>query len=883
MQIKPFIRKASEIGVGLTAIATLVLAGCGGGGGGSSGGSSSTAMTTLSVSPSLGRFAQGAHVRIKDRNGAQIGSGFVNASGVAAIDVPTSSQAPLLVEAGLTDDQYYDEIQGWQTISGISGVGVRALVPDHTVASQVGVTALTEIAVGSLVDASGVVPAGVTAASAVGANATVAQSFGVTDLLAPPKLVGSKADLNGLGTTDADKYALKLAALANMAGTGEGALQVAHRLRNDLNLTNPASGIAATINAMNTALGTIPSAPINAQSTAQITNVPHANAKLKDLIPAAIAATHDRLALLDTGLTKAQIISALNTAAVDNASGVMSAIAANPSQSAASAIQAAQTLAQQWAASAVPVITSFSPSSGVVGDTVTIMGNGFDPFYLHNVVKFSGVQATVNSIVVGTTSSLTVKVPTGATTGSITVTNTMGQLVNKTGTSATNFTVNSASTSSTPAAPAAPTGVTATATSSTAISVSWTAVTGAASYDVYRAASTGGLAITAMTKVNSTSVTGTSLSDTGLTAATPYYYRVVANNAVGASAASTEGKATTSAASSAGGTDITLVAPTVAAGTKFGGAVMGPLTLSGTVTPVTLTPALDLPPLKTALTTDGSSLYVYGGTAASGSGVYKIDKTTGVVSLLATTSGTFSALTSDGTNIFASSYGAVGGVGSGGIYQIAPAGTVTLLLANSSLGYTPPTGMAVVGSNLYFTTTSKIKKLDLTTNAVTTHSFGANACLTGQVCDGVGTNTTPAASGATLGTILGAMTSDGTYLYVLEASQANPGIVRQISIADGSVKTIGGRAGLTQMSSWLLGTGITTDGAGNVYVVKQASSQIIKYDIATGASSVVATGSAAGTACATNTTPVCTGVNGGVTSDGTNLYTVNGGALVKIQ
>ncbi len=67
-----------------------------------------------------------------------------------------------------------------------------------------------------------------------------------------------------------------------------------------------------------------------------------------------------------------------------------------------------------------PTITSFSPGSGPVGTAVTITGTNFSTTAANNIVKFNGVTATVNGT--PTSTSLSVAVPTGATTGLITVT-----------------------------------------------------------------------------------------------------------------------------------------------------------------------------------------------------------------------------------------------------------------------------------------------------------------------------------------------------------------------------------------------------------------------------------------------------------------------------
>lgn len=65
-----------------------------------------------------------------------------------------------------------------------------------------------------------------------------------------------------------------------------------------------------------------------------------------------------------------------------------------------------------------PTITNFSPTSAQMGSTVTINGTNFDPTPANNTVKFNG---TVSVVTQATATSLKVTVPTGATTGTITV------------------------------------------------------------------------------------------------------------------------------------------------------------------------------------------------------------------------------------------------------------------------------------------------------------------------------------------------------------------------------------------------------------------------------------------------------------------------------
>jgi hypothetical protein len=93
-------------------------------------------------------------------------------------------------------------------------------------------------------------------------------------------------------------------------------------------------------------------------------------------------------------------------------------------------------------------------------------------------------------------------------------------------------------------APSAPTGITATATSSSSITVTWSSVSSATGYDVYRATSSTG---TYSYRGYSYS---TSYIDTGLSASTLYYYKVSASNSYGESALSSYDYAITPSISS---------------------------------------------------------------------------------------------------------------------------------------------------------------------------------------------------------------------------------------------------------------------------------------------------------------------------------------------
>jgi hypothetical protein len=80
-----------------------------------------------------------------------------------------------------------------------------------------------------------------------------------------------------------------------------------------------------------------------------------------------------------------------------------------------------------------PGIASLSTAIGPVGTAVTITGTNFDPTPANNTVKFNGTAAIVTA---STATSITTTVPSGATTGTITIT-----VNGQTATSLTNFVI----------------------------------------------------------------------------------------------------------------------------------------------------------------------------------------------------------------------------------------------------------------------------------------------------------------------------------------------------------------------------------------------------------------------------------------------------------
>ena len=392
------------------------------------------------------------------------------------------------------------------------------------------------------------------------------------------------------------------------------------------------------------------------------------------------------------------------------------------------------------------------------------------------------------------------------------------------------------SSSTTGGVPSAPTSMAA-ACGNQKITVSWTAATGATSYNVYRSTSAGA------TGTLAGSSTTTSYVDAAGTVGTTYYYTVKAVNSSGESAASSEVSETfyklLAGAMQGKSLSLTGTVSTFAGSSGFSGLING----VGSVARFSL---------PQGMTTDGAYLYV---ADYLNNVIRKIDPATQTVSIFAGSStgasgsadgvGTAATflrpydITSDGTNLYVTDYNnctvrkieiATATVttfaGTAGTCSTAADGTGTAAI------FANPQGITTDGTSLFVSQNTCVRKIDIATKVVTTLA----GSLTGSVGHVDGTGTTVRFNN------LEGITTDGTYLYILDYYYMD---IRKINITTAAVTTFAGQGASSSVDG--VGTaatfnhpiGISSDGT-NLYVVEQWGDVIRKIDIASTAVSTLA-------------------------------------------
>lgn len=356
----------------LTAVACAALAACGGGG--DSGATPTPPPTgTVVVRASLGMVLNADVDVTCGPTGTVLGSGNTGSTGQASVTTTGACAGPVQVNVkGRSDgtSTYFDEALG-AVVAYPAGTSLRALAPLFSSAMNLGVTALTEVATRQALTAAGSLAA-LSAAQVTSANAAVVNQVlgtGVTlDILTPPTSWGATPAAGSLGTSDADRYALFLAALAHM---GQGASAPALAV-----LTALAADLADGTLSGNTSGFTYTAASLLSQLSAS----------LGAMAPYASPTLQSNLGLNMT-------------------------------------------------------LAAVAPATGAVGDTVTLTGTGFDADPFHMQVRFSNNLAA--EVVSSSATSVVVKVPAGAVSGPVTVTNGLTTL---SATSASSFTVTASNT-----------------------------------------------------------------------------------------------------------------------------------------------------------------------------------------------------------------------------------------------------------------------------------------------------------------------------------------------------------------------------------------------------------------------------------------------------
>lgn len=396
------------------------------------------------------------------------------------------------------------------------------------------------------------------------------------------------------------------------------------------------------------------------------------------------------------------------------------------------------------------------------------------------------------------------------------------------------------SSNTTGGAPSAPASVTA-ACGDQKITVSWSAVTGASSYNVYRSISSGATGTLA-----GSSATASYTDISGIVGAT-YYYTVKAVNSSGESAASSEVSETfyklMAGAMQGKSLSLTGTVTTFAGSSGFSGLVNG----------VGAAARFSLPQ---GMATDGNYLYV---ADYLNNAIRKIDPATQTVSTFAGSStgvsgsadgvGTAATffrpydITSDGTSLYVTDYNncTVRKIEIATAAVTTFAGTVGSCSpltdgTGTAARFVYPQGITTDGNSLFVTENTAVRRIDIATQVVSTFA-GSTAGVVGHV-DGVGT--------AARFNNLEGITTDGTSLYVVDRYYQD---IRKINIATAAVSSFAGNYTNVTTSTSNDGTGIgatfyipigiTTDGT-NLYVVEYWGDVVRKVEIATATATTLA-------------------------------------------
>lgn len=366
-------------------------------------------------------------------------------------------------------------------------------------------------------------------------------------------------------------------------------------------------------------------------------------------------------------------------------------------------------------ASAPPVPTAPAAPVGVIAtggtNQVTLSWNSVSTATEYNVyyATASGVTKANGTKIANVTSPSVLANLTAGTTYYYIVT-----AVNSTGESAASVQVAATTLAPvpTPTAPAAPSDVTAVGGANQA-TITWPAVPGAASYNIYWSTTSG------VNKTSGTKVAGVTSPyvKTALSAGTTYYFIVTAANSVGESAASAQATATTNPAPPAvpaapagvtatgGANQVTIAWPVVSGATSYN---IYWATASGVTTAGTKITTTTSPYVQTGLAASTTYYYIVTAVNASGQSVAssQVSAATNAPAVVIPTAPA-GVTASGGANQVSISWSAVSGATSYNIYYATTSGvtkTNGAKITNASTPYVQ-TGLAV-GTTYYYIVTA---------------------------------------------------------------------------------------------------------------------------------------------------------------------------------